>query len=231
MATFKQNEKFGRLGNQLFQIAATYAQSLRMNEEFSLPKWSYAKFFKNFKSEPIKNIRYIDYKESAFEYKELPKVNNLNLFGYYQSIKYFDNYQDEVKNLFNIELDRIEACAIHVRRGDYTTKPDYHTNLDLQYYQRALKYIKSKNIIVFSDDINYCKQLFSAYNFKYSQGSELEDFKLMTSCSEHIIANSSFSWWTSYLSNSETVIAPKTWFGKFFKGVWKDIYRKEMIIL
>jgi hypothetical protein len=34
----------------------------------------------------------------------------------------------------------------------------------------------------------------------------------MTMCKGHIIANSSFSWWGAWLSNSERVIAPKGWF-------------------
>ena len=35
---------------------------------------------------------------------------------------------------------------------------------------------------------------------------------LMTMCKGHIVANSSFSWWGAWLSESEKVIAPKGWF-------------------
>jgi hypothetical protein len=34
----------------------------------------------------------------------------------------------------------------------------------------------------------------------------------MSFCDYHIIANSSFSWWGSWLSNSKKTIAPKKWF-------------------
>ena len=35
----------------------------------------------------------------------------------------------------------------------------------------------------------------------------------MTLCDRHIIANSTFSWWGAWLSNSKQVIAPTKWFG------------------
>ena len=33
----------------------------------------------------------------------------------------------------------------------------------------------------------------------------------MTLCDYHILANSSLSWWGTWLSNSKQVIAPKNW--------------------
>ena len=38
------------------------------------------------------------------------------------------------------------------------------------------------------------------------------DMCLMTMCTGHIIANSSFSWWGAWLSNSRKIIAPSGWF-------------------
>jgi hypothetical protein len=43
--------------------------------------------------------------------------------------------------------------------------------------------------------------------------SNYVDLCLMTLCSDHIIANSSFSWWGAWLANTSTVIAPNNWFG------------------
>ena len=34
----------------------------------------------------------------------------------------------------------------------------------------------------------------------------------MTLCKGHIIANSSFSWWGAWLSDSDQVVAPSGWF-------------------
>ena len=35
---------------------------------------------------------------------------------------------------------------------------------------------------------------------------------LMTMCNGHITANSSFSWWGAWLSDSKKIIAPSGWF-------------------
>ncbi len=42
----------------------------------------------------------------------------------------------------------------------------------------------------------------------------------MSRCKNHIIANSSFSWWGAYLSENLKVVCPAKWFGP---GAEKDI--------
>ena len=49
----------------------------------------------------------------------------------------------------------------------------------------------------------------------------------------NILANSSFSWWASYISNynDKIVIAPKCWFGRDGPRNWNDIYLQQWIII
>ena len=71
-------------------------------------------------------------------------------------------------------------------------------------------------VLIFSDDTEWCKEqeLFKPDRFMVSESNwNLVDMCLMTMCSHHIIANSSFSWWGAWLSGSENVIAPSRWFG------------------
>ena len=104
---------------------------------------------------------------------------------------------------------------LHIRRTDYLVNPN-HPVQPLEYYKEALsKLDKNKTVIIFSDDAEWCQQqeMFSDDRFVISQDSDADfDLCLMSMCSNHIIANSSFSWWGAWLGRSEKIIAPKNWF-------------------
>ena len=58
------------------------------------------------------------------------------------------------------------------------------------------------------------QEMFASDRFNVSETYDnLVDMCLMTMCSFHVIANSSFSWWGAWLAKSEKVIAPSKWFG------------------
>jgi len=46
----------------------------------------------------------------------------------------------------------------------------------------------------------------------------------MQNASQHIIANSSFSWWGAWLAESEKVVAPSNWFGPALGHLNTDDY-------
>lgn len=121
-----------------------------------------------------------------------------------------------------------KIIAIHVRRGDYRKFAAHHPLQTMEYYNKGIEYFLKKfpncKFFVFSNDIAECKQMFVGDKFFFCDSpqattegndSTIMDFTLMTSCDGFIIANSSFSWWTSYLNDYPTkhVVAPKTWFG------------------
>ena len=100
----------GRIGNNLFQIAAAMSLAKRYrakvvaipNPYYNLPfpdedksLYDYLKpyreaFFRNV--EITRNIpdSFVKYDELSFCYNELPFVDKIYLFGYFQSEKYFD---------------------------------------------------------------------------------------------------------------------------------------------
>lgn len=117
------------------------------------------------------------------------------------------------------------SVAVHVRRGDYITNPaaaSHHTLLSPTYYQDAIDIISLKirnpQYFVFSDDIAFCKQqnLIKSDNVYYvnlkSAYEDILELYLMQKCYNFIIANSSFSFWPAFLSQSNMVICPKYWF-------------------
>ena len=151
----------------------------------------------------------------------------ISVQGFFQSEKYFKHIEDEIRSDFIFKDEILEPCkemisqldsspiALHIRRTDYITNPN-HTTLGLEYYQKALNQFNNNvPVIVFSDDTEWCNQqeLFSSDRFLIAEGhSNYVDLCLMTLCSGHIIANSSFSWWGAWLATSKKIIAPLDWF-------------------
>lgn len=130
---------------------------------------------------------------------------------YVQDPYYFDEYRDEIRKMFGDGIEEIDMVAIHVRRGDYVNNPFYVDLTQTPYYQDAMAEF-SDNFLVFSDDIEWCKKQKIFNGCEFSEGrNELDDMNLMASCKGIIMANSSFSWWSAYLSNAK-VIAPKEWY-------------------
>ena len=174
---------------------------------------------------------YLIYTEPSFEYNPIPyeQGTSLLLDGGFQSEKYFVNNKQAIIDLFKIpnhvEFQIKEAVpdindfvAIHVRRGDYVNQPQYHPLVTKQFYQKAVEEVGINNkFLIFSDDLEGCKDLFDFVPTKhfYSTGVDWSDLYMMSLCKDNIIANSSFSWWAAYLNENPTkkVVAPDHWFG------------------
>ena len=152
----------------------------------------------------------------------------VSLYGFFQTEKYFKHIADEIREDFSFKDEIKNPCkemintvedpiSLHIRRGDFLINNANHNNLTLDYYAKALdKFDSDRNVIIFSDDTQWCKEqeLFSNDRFLVSEsGDSYVDLCLMSMCSDFIIANSSFSWWGAWLANKGTVIAPKKWFG------------------
>lgn len=235
MISFRDLGNMGRLGNQLFQIAATVALALRNNDKYIFPPWQYEQYFNlhNCFSDHISNAD--TYNEPYFHYTPIPYRSNINLNGYYQSSKYFDDNQDIIRSILASTLEtntKHNHTSIHVRRGDYLHLTREYAQLKMDYYQRAMDIVKSKYYIIFSDDITWCKNNFHGDNVIFSEGlSPAEDLFLQSSCEHNIICNSSFSWWAGWLNknSSKMVIAPTQWFGPALPHNTKDLLPQEWI--
>lgn len=246
----------GGLGNQMFQIAAAKAHALRNNTQFKVCEAGHVLPYQGFKFKKYKNsifrsIQTIDsiptgikrYDEPHVHYKKIPDTKDLFIVGYFQSEKYFKDYETIIKNLFSIpeaikediynKYPQIykDSVSLHVRRGDYVGLQGYHGLQTVEYYSNALECIgKSKNVFIFSDDIKWCKE-----NLKVSQNFIEEDdyisLYMMSLCENNILANSSFSWWGAWLNENQNkkVVAPKKWFGPNGPKNTQDIIPEEWI--
>jgi hypothetical protein len=226
----------GRLGNNMFQIAACIGYAKKHNVGWGIKKGYIEKGFNTdqidrfFPHLPACNETYRAYNEPGFTYQEIPfNPNGVRLVGFFQSIKYFENCQEDVRQAFNIKYVEgyEDHVSIHVRRGDYATNPDHFPPVTMDYVFKAW-YEMTRTVngeyftpIFFSDDIEWCKNVFSEPfpDAIYSEGrTEYEDLCLMASCGHNIIANSSFSWWGAFLNRNpnKIVVSPSSenWFGK-----------------
>jgi hypothetical protein len=244
MLAFNHLGHLGRLGNQMFQYASLRGIAARRGYDFGIPpskfedEWRSHQLFEVFDLPhlPRQNVKYLDggnapvAQEKFFHFDQLlfdQCPNDVSLFGFFQSEKYFKHIEESIKEDFTFREHILEPCkeiaegfenpvSLHVRRTDYLTNNANHHNLDLSYYEEALKHFDDRQVIVFSDDPEWCKEqaLFSDDRFLVSESEDNKiDLCLMTFCTSHIIANSSFSWWGAWLANSQKVIAPLKWFG------------------
>jgi hypothetical protein len=118
-------------------------------------------------------------------------------------------------------IEELNFVSIHVRRTDYLSLSDIHLNLDLAYYEEAISHFsKEKSIfLIFSDDVEYIQSepLFQSLMNKYIVTNQDDEygFWLMSACHHNIIANSSYSWWASYINSNpnKLIVCPSKWFG------------------
>lgn len=226
MITYSDLGRRGRLGNQLFQIASTIGIATANGHEYVFPSWSYSSCFHlSIPQLPQSELVKYNWTQCRHTLTEidvrLDKDHDWNLQGFYQSWRHFDHCKPLIKCYFTTASMHykitVDACAIHVRRGDYLNRNSILTVQPMEYFKRAIeRFPVNTNFLVFSDDIAWCKEQFLGNRFCFSESKdEITDLSMMIACSRgHIISNSTFSWWGAWLSDSPIKVAPphERWF-------------------
>jgi hypothetical protein len=215
----------GRLMNRLEAFRVRYSESVKLAPLRRIAPWPALQVFRD--------------RDIGFN----PAFNDLggNVFlkGNFQSEKYFQSAAAEIRRDLTFRRDPDErnqqmisqiggvtAVAVHVRRGDIAANPYLHSRhglCDLDYYRVALDHVTQRvagaTFFVFSDDPAWTREnlrvpepaIFVSHN---TGKRNFEDLRLMTQCRHFIIANSTFSWWGAWLSQSpgKIVVAPRKWF-------------------
>ena len=257
--------KNGRLGNQMFQYASLVGIAKNRGFEYVIPDHSsgydwggrdHHQLQHCFKMENLGNsygkvygdiVELEQYHFCEELFNECP--DNVTLHGHFESYKYFQNAEKEIRtdyqfkdniieevSKFNIKnkLDR-PVCVI-VRRGDFLQFQDCHPVCTEEYYSECISnFDKDRQFLILSDDIEWCKtrDVFSGSNFIFNDFVPEKIYKghydmcLSSLCEDFIISNSTFAWWCAWLGNSKTkkVYSPTPWFGPTY-GDWdtSDLY-------
>lgn len=250
----------GGVGNQLFGLAAGQALALKLqlpltlnisnleHRSFQLNNLKISNCTISTKADLVYNIhnpiakkmyinlflRHGNLFEKSFQFDH--RFNSIalptRLHGYFQSYKYFLNYEQEIKQTilnpinssseyqrFVSTIDFSNSIAIHLRRGDYLEKISFHGIADETYYRNAIGITRSqlgeKKFFVFTDDLIEARRFFPDAEQIITERElprPMDNILLMSHFSAIIGANSSFSYWSGILSGSRLKIFPRNWF-------------------
>ena len=240
----------GGLGNQLFQIFTTIAYSMKNGVSFrfldnktlgggncTLRHTYWDTFLYRMKPyltqvfPPLVQINENGFKYNDLDMSVLGNNQNVRLFGYFQSYKYFEQYSKTIIMLLGLEESKYRlfqkykcdnSIGIHFRLGDYKKVQWVHPIATCDYYKCSLSYIleaqnqptPTPNMVMYfceDEDIDDVKQTIGALQLDFPQLAferadntlaDWEQMLLMSCCRHNIIANSSYSWWAAYLNTN-----------------------------
>jgi len=227
--TFNSLGRYGRLGNQMFQIASIVGIAEANGYQYSFPEWvnydalerfgtkediSIAKYFKNQLPEQAEEHKNLPEYHINWGWQGLEHPDGYSYSGHLQSSKYFEHISSLIRHYFTLEEEHEELAytSIHIRMGDYGS--NYHPICTKEYYHQAMAILPGP-YMVFSEDIYKAKEHLGQLphgDHWFYDGNTIDSFRVMKACKAHIIANSTFSWWAAWLKNGD-IIAPKQWFG------------------
>jgi hypothetical protein len=247
----------GRLANQMFQFASVVGVAKKLGYIAKFPAENFLPgdphdynggklrecfdipddFFAS--SDEISSSIMFNYGETIFTFNPdvLSIPDGTNMHGYFQNEKYFIDFEDEIRKIFLFredvkKLTRIkikkDSVSVHVRRGDYVNYPDHHPVQSLEYYIKAIETSGKKNVYVFSDDAQWCRENLELPKnniFFVDEQNPYVSLYLMTQCDDNVISNSSFGWWGAWLNRNpnKKVIGPSLWFGSSMDKDTSDI--------
>jgi len=174
--------------------------------------------------------------DHSFDARFLEAPADCVLFGYFQSPLYFEGIDDVLRNELNgsglgieedwpqLAADMLQegSVAVHVRRGDFLTVPGFDV-CGAEYFRNAMdamrKRVPGARFFVFSDDVSWCRRHMCGPDVLVpdqpsADADPLHALHLMSLANHHIMANSSYSWWSAWLGRKpgQIVLCPPRWF-------------------
>lgn len=196
----------------------------------------------NFLTDFLSSISKIAFEEKPFSDKTQVLYENSIYLGYFQHWSLVEKNWNVFGPELNETLAKIDGrkwtdidlsstIIIHVRQGDLINVKNTMGILSAEYYENAVKLIedrsghKSFKLVVVTDDKKRVSEFDSSLNFSRIFGLEdmtaWETLKIMSEAKYLVCANSTLSWWGSYLSAKKNglVVLPNPWFKNWHEDV------------
>ena len=213
----------GRLGNQLCQYVS--ARLLADQLGFALGTqytWNYTVSFTEpdpgsvFLNDPITIVETADI-GNILEHQYTNR--HYHLQGYWQNSNYYLPNRDKILSWIIFPTTILQPVCqddivMHIRLTDYKEFGKGGTVLSQDYYRDCLDKEPYDFAYVITDDPSdpYLDFLNDYHNVVIRKNNtEKDDFWYMNSFDRIIISNSTFSWWSAFLSNASKIYTPSCW--------------------
>ncbi len=216
--------------DRIFGIDCRYAE-LREIRKLGYQKANHLTEF--LKRTPFRKKTIYNNESYAFDERVLG-LDGYYVEGYWQSERYFSDIKEHILKTYQFPVfsakqqrwaDRIRrtcSVGVHIRRGDYLKYPYLQDICTVEYYRRAMQYVRKQipenvEFYIFTNDFPWAEKHFRGANCHFVKGNEgkdsFRDMQLMSICRHNIVANSSFSWWAAWLNQNprKMIIAPERW--------------------
>lgn len=275
MLKFNDWGKHLRLGNWLFLYSGLRYFAKHSENDIELPNyflWDYLKNPPKVNNDTNYDVEFT-FRQTNYSEDEKNFINNLftnnnnktiniQISSNLQSEKWFSDDFDYVKSCLEIRDDKINevrekyksfldkpTIGIGVRRGDFVNHNCFY-QIPETWYENTLKKefpdYKNYNVIIFSDDIEWCKIYFKdsgflfaepnnththTNNFKNYHNNPMDQFILGILCDNFIGGSSTFSWWQMWyvknFNNGKVFHSGKNLIGKCGETYYNPDYYPE----
>ena len=226
----------GQTGNNLFQVATACSLAWDHHTEAAFFLSPNSTLYKHFLfrcrlCQPDQKVNVL-WKEPSYAYTPIPYHPNMQIFGYFQSEKYFAHHREQILKLFAPHPDDMayiqskyqeilkhpKSVGVQVRyyKG-WDPQSKIYPQYGKEYLEKAMSLFPSDSLfVVTSDNLSFTKERIPSWvkNVVFIENEpDYISFYLQSLCKHNIISHSSFGWWAAWLNTNpnKMVVHPAVW--------------------
>jgi len=209
------------LGNRLFQYC--WAREIAERKNYMLvgnPIFGFPETYRNLPGQQLNNnIMLTPEATQLFDMDSIYGHNGqIIVCGYSQRYEFYIKNKENIKKWLIVENEEsydkpdVDDIVLNIRLGDYV---GLGWDLPMEYYTEILKTETYKNAIIVCDEpqspkLSVLKEMGCIIkdNSGHGYNKFLADFVFVKNAKKCIIANSTFSWWATFLGNADKIYYP-----------------------